>query len=221
LLRSQAWSLGIEEKFYLLWPLVAFVWLARSEHRLSATLVLLASTLFVTAATGEFAQVWGSASDILIGCALAFVMHDRKGYARLSILGRADLTWVVLAVLATAAVGRLSGTQLGDRLFSLAAAATIAALVTNTGLPARFASHPWLTRVGAWSCAIYLTHPLAFDVWNRLLPAGRLCDCLTLVFTCATDFPLCWLLYTWVEKPLLLLGRSVASRVEQSALRPS
>ena len=212
---GQAWSLGIEEKFYLLWPLLAFVWLARAKHRTAVTVALLASTLLLTAATTELAQIWGSYSDILLGCLLALLLHDRGTYERIRVLGRTDLAWVVLLALVAVAVSRLTGTQLGDRLFSLTAAAAIAALVTNTGAPAQLVGHPWLRRIGAWSYAIYLTHPMAFDAWNRVLPAGRVGDYLTLALTCATVFPLCWVLHTWIEKPLIAIGRRVASRVEQ------
>jgi len=219
---GQAWSLGIEEKFYLLWPLLAFVWLARSERRITVTLVLLTSMLILTKTTTEFAQIWGSYSDILIGCLLALILHDRTGYEHLRTLGRTSFTCGVLVALAAAtAVGGLTGTQLGERLFSLVSAGTIAALVTNTGVPVRLASHPWLLRIGAWSYAIYLTHPIAFDVWNRLMPDGRTGDYLTLILTCATDFPVCWAVHIWLEKPLIALGRTLASRVDQPALRAS
>jgi peptidoglycan/LPS O-acetylase OafA/YrhL len=218
---GQAWSLGIEEKFYLVWPLLAFVCLARSRHRITVTAVLLASTTCLTATSTELAQMWGSYSDILIGCLLALVMHERTGYEQLRTLGSTAVTWAVLVLLAVLAVNRLTGTQLGERLFSLAGAAAIAALVTNTGAPMKLASNLWLTRIGAWSYAIYLTHPIVFDVWGRLLPAGRAFDYLTLPLSVATDLPLCWLLHTWVEKPLIAVGRRVASRIQQSGLRVS
>jgi peptidoglycan/LPS O-acetylase OafA/YrhL len=212
---AQAWSLGIEEKFYLLWPLLAFVCLARSKHRIGVTLILLACTAYLTATTG-LAQMWGSYTDILIGCLLALVMNERKAYEQLRILGRPELTWAVLALLVAVALNRLTGTQLGERLFSLVGAAAIAALVTNTGAPMRLVSHPWLVRIGAWSYAIYLTHPIVFDVWNRLLPPGRPFDYVSLPLTIATDFPLCWLLHTWFEKPLIAVGRRLAGRTQQS-----
>jgi len=119
---AQAWSLGIEEKFYLLWPLLAFVCLARSKHRIGVTLILLACTAYLTATTG-LAQMWGSYTDILIGCLLALVMNERKAYEQLRILGRPELTWAVLALLVAVALNRLTGTQLGERLFSLVGAA--------------------------------------------------------------------------------------------------
>ena len=218
---GQAWSLGIEEKFYLAWPILAFVWLARSKHRITVTLMLLASTAYLTTTSAELAQMWGSYSDILIGCLLALVMNERRAYEQLRILGRPELTWAVLVLLVVVALNRLTGTQLGERLFSLAGAAAIAALVTNTGAAMRLVSHPWLVRIGAWSYAIYLTHPIVFDVWNRMLPAGRPFDYLTLPLTIATDFPLCWLLHIWFEKPLIALGRRFASRVQQPELNPA
>jgi peptidoglycan/LPS O-acetylase OafA/YrhL len=214
---GQAWSLGIEEKFYLAWPLVAFVWFARSRYRILMTVGLLACMLFFTATDIPSAQIWGSYCDILIGCLLGLLMHDRKGYECLRILGRNDLTTsFVLLILAAAALGRLTATQVGERWFSLAAAGAIAALVTNTGLPTKLATHRWLKSIGIWSYAIYLTHPIAFDFWNRLLPVGRVGDYLSLVLTCATDFPLCYLLHIWIEKPLIGVGRRTTLRLEQA-----
>jgi peptidoglycan/LPS O-acetylase OafA/YrhL len=146
-------------------------------------------------------------------------MHDRKGYECLRALGRTDLiASLVLLVLAAAALSRLTGAQLGERWFSLASAAAIAALVTNTGMPTKLASHPWLKSIGLWSYAIYLTHPIAFDFWSRLLPVGRAGDYLSLVLTCATDFPVCWLLHIWIEKPLIGVGRRATLRLEQPSL---
>jgi len=213
---GQSWSLGIEEKFYLVWPILAFVWLSRAQYRLVLGVVLFAVTFSLTTIPGWFAQMWGSYTDILIGCLLALVMNERKAYEQLRILGRPELTWAVLALLVAVALNRLTGTQLGERLFSLVGAAAIAALVTNTGTPMRLVSHPWLVRIGAWSYAIYLTHPIVFDVWNRLLPPGRPFDYVSLPLSIATDFPLCWLLHTWFEKPLIAVGRRLAGRTQQS-----
>jgi hypothetical protein len=65
-------------------------------------------------------------------------------------------------------------------LFSLTAAAAIAAPVTNAGLPAKIAGGSWLVRIGAWSYAIYLTHPVVLDALGSIIPVGRRGDYATL-----------------------------------------
>jgi peptidoglycan/LPS O-acetylase OafA/YrhL len=216
---GQAWSLGIEEKFYLAWPIVAFVWLKNTGQRLAVGLVLLGATLMLSAHTGPLSQMWGSYGDILIGCLLALTMHDRRGYEYLRTLGRRELTYSVLLVAAVMATSRLSGTHPGERIFSFACALAIAALLTNQGTPAKLFASPWLTRIGVWSYAIYLTHAFLFDVWNRIVPPGRVGDYLTLPLTLATDLPLCWALHSYIETPLIRFGRSMAAQVRGSALR--
>lgn len=218
---GQTWSLGIEEKFYLVWPVMAFWWLARSQHRIHITLALLAIMSVLTATGGVLSQMWGSYADILIGCLLGLLLHDRRTYDCLAVLGRTGIAWAILAALGLATLSAITGTQLGERLFSLLAATAIAALVTNAGAPAAVASAPWLVRIGAWSYAIYLTHPLVLDAVSPLMPAGRVGDCLTLVTTVIIDFPFCWLLHVYVETPLIHLGRRLALHNPQTVLQAS
>jgi peptidoglycan/LPS O-acetylase OafA/YrhL len=209
---GQAWSLGIEEKFYLVWPLLAFWLLARSQHRVVVTLALIASGCVLTARGGWLAQMWGSYTDILLGCLLALLLHQRAFYERLSTLGRTHFAWATVCLLAAATLYGGSGTQLGERLYSLVAAAAIVALVTGTKGPASIASHPWLVRVGVWSYAIYLTHPIVFDLVNPLFPEGRIWNAMTLPAMLLINLPLCWLLHISLEKPLIGVGRRLATR---------
>jgi peptidoglycan/LPS O-acetylase OafA/YrhL len=209
---GQTWSLGIEEKFYLAWPLLAFWWLARSRHRVKFTLALLLVTATLTATSGVLAQMWGSYTDILLGCLLGLLLHDRNAYRYLAVVGRSGIAWAILAALALTTLSSITGTQLGERLFSLLGAAAIAALVTNEGSPAAALSAPWLVRIGWWSYAIYLTHPLVIDAVGPLMPAGRVGDFLSLAAMLAIDLPLCWLVHIYIERPLIDLGRRWAAR---------
>ncbi len=216
---GQTWSLGIEEKFYLVWPVLAFGLLAHSRYRLWVTLALLAVTATFTVNGGWLAQMWGSYTDILIGCLVAQLLHQRAIYERLAVLGRTGIAWAALIALGVATTIQGSGTQLGERVFSLLAAVTLIALVTNQRGPATLMSTPWLVRIGVWSYAIYLTHTIVFGIVNPLMPPGRVGDCLTLVAMLAIDLPICWLLHVYFEKPLIRLGKRLAAR--RSAPEPS
>jgi peptidoglycan/LPS O-acetylase OafA/YrhL len=177
--------------------------------------VLIAVALALTADGGWLAQMWGSYTDILIGCLVAQLLHRRETYERLAVLGRPTVAWAVFIGFGLSTLIHSAGAhvpvQVSERLFSVVAAAALIALVTNQRGPATLMSAPWLVRIGVWSYAIYLTHGFIFDAVDPLLPAGRIGDCLTLVVSLAIDLPLVWLLHIWVEKPLIDFGKRLAS----------
>src|SRR3954468_24713856 len=79
---GQAWTLGIEQKFYLVWPLLAFgVGALGFVKRLSLSLGLVALLLALL----PFLPYAGAYSPILIGCTLAIALHHRKGFAALRV----------------------------------------------------------------------------------------------------------------------------------------
>jgi peptidoglycan/LPS O-acetylase OafA/YrhL len=213
---GQTWSLGIEEKFYLIWPFLAFGLLAHCRYRPAVTLGLIVAMCIFTAHGGWLAQMWGSYTDILIGCLVAQLMHRRRTYESLAVLGRTGIAWIVFGCLGLATLWSGTGTQLGQRLFSAVAAFALIALVTNRRGPATLISMPWLVRIGIWSYAIYLTHTIVFGIVNPLMPPGRPGDYLSLPVMFAIDVPLCWLLHIYVEKPLIGVGRRLAARRDRT-----
>jgi peptidoglycan/LPS O-acetylase OafA/YrhL len=93
---DHSWSLGIEEKYYLVWPVLAFgLWACQPVLRLRGTVVLL--VLFAaTQSIGRLSPVidaWRPElilypySHILWGCLLAILLDDPKWFARLRWLG--------------------------------------------------------------------------------------------------------------------------------------
>jgi peptidoglycan/LPS O-acetylase OafA/YrhL len=211
---GQSWSLGIEEKFYLAWPVLAFWLLSNSRRRIPITLAFLGLTATLTVTSAGLAQMWGSYTDILIGCLVAFLLRQRRSYDKLVVLGRPPVAWALVIGLALATVNPGTGTQIGECLYSLLAAAVLVGLVTSTSGLERLLVAPWLMRLGAWSYAIYLTHTLCIDLVSRLIPPGHLGDLMTLPAALALDVPLCWLLHVYVEQRLIQWGRQLSTRIQ-------
>jgi peptidoglycan/LPS O-acetylase OafA/YrhL len=85
---SHSWSLGIEEKFYVIWPLLIALPLAR--RRLGGVLAVLVPVAAIAAfvpGVGYF----GIYAPIVTGCALAVVMHYEPTYAFVQHLARPQI----------------------------------------------------------------------------------------------------------------------------------
>jgi peptidoglycan/LPS O-acetylase OafA/YrhL len=172
---QHTWSLGIEEQFYLLWPLivVALVVLAKRPR------ALLAAALLGAAASAISDIIWYRPDDVnrdyfgtdtraqalLIGCALAVVLAQPSGrrwraprhsvLGLLALAGAAGTAWLWTHAEGTAAWLYHGGLTLG----ALAVAAVIAHAVRSPASPtARLLGLAPLVRLGRISYGVYLWH---------------------------------------------------------------
>jgi peptidoglycan/LPS O-acetylase OafA/YrhL len=99
---QQSWSLGVEEKYYLVWPILAFVLLrAKGTTRMAVTGAL-AAVLIAVAVPATWPNWYG---PILVGCFLALLLHSKPIYEKLSVF--ATRRWnipIALALLVATAV---------------------------------------------------------------------------------------------------------------------
>lgn len=219
-----SWTLGAEEKFYLFWPLLAFVlWAGSLRSRLRGTLVLmlvLACVPLVLSPLGPVPKVVGRMlfcyASLLAGCLLAFLLHDARWFARLRFFGRTSvLVPVVLVFLvshfATAPLdpGTLAS-DLNNILYTLATTALLACLLLGRGPLQTFLSTRPLTFVGRLSYGIYLVHMLAMYAVYRVFPGERFGlpgSIAVLVMTTLLSVALAWVLHISVERYFIGLGR--------------
>jgi peptidoglycan/LPS O-acetylase OafA/YrhL len=226
----QGWSLGIEEKFYLIWPLLAFVlWRGRQERRIGGTCVLAAALAGISAVfagmdptfrvVGRFLH---SFYPILIGCLAAFLLHDRAAFVRLRQLALwgAGVPPLLIFLIVHFVMPWTSGWLLEavKILDPLATIGLLVPLLSGEGLAARLLRWRPLVFVGRLSYGVYLLHLLALGAVYRLLPAGSLHPAMSLVaFALASVFSIAgaWLLSLAVEIPGIRLGRHWSRRLTE------
>jgi peptidoglycan/LPS O-acetylase OafA/YrhL len=208
------WSLGIEEKFYIVWPILAFVLLARRPGRG----VLALAFAVVLWLFGQFADpvvsVWVvSYAPIFLGCAVAMFIHDPRGYSIVRHAAKPYVLYPVILVLATLIAFRLP--SLGDAAKQiLVASALVGVVLERRGIASTVLSWSPLRRIGTLSYALYLFHSLVFKMVDKFLPAGNTValGLLGLVVGTAMAVATCEVLHRFYELPIQNFGRRLARR---------
>ncbi len=230
---SHAWTLGIEEKYYLLWPALAFLLLAqRSRGRVLAAAMLL-TVLLPLAGWSAWASpalaawkldIWVFPyGQILLGCLVALLLESARGWRVLDFLGtRAATVATLLALVAL----QLASWPLAEQSpgqwptqqvwYSIAVAAFLTSLLVGEGLVQRVLRVRWLVAVGKLSYGMYLFQGIAIYVAQKVIPprSEELPIALaTFVVASLLSIALAWVLAVIVERPLIRRGRDWARRV--------
>lgn len=215
-----SWTIGIEQKFYLVWPLAAFAIVALRPARIVVTLVLGAVVAYFTFARGKTFLVHFLV--ILEGCLLAIVMHGRRGFAIVRPLTHPIAALPVLAAVVVAHLAIPKGiARFGEiktiALYGIAVVLLLPTLIGRT--PTRFflAMSP-LVAIGKRSYSLYLIQMTASAAASGLIPAIARNTLIYLAATLAVALVFADVIYRWVELPLIEQGREIIER--RRARRP-
>lgn len=210
----QSWTLGIEQKFYLLWPVLAFVLVRRARGRSAVvvtTIVVLAALIYVPGVNAVHYLV------LLLGAGLAILLHHPRGFHLVRGLFT-PLGAVLVPVAFVAFHLQLTGVlaRFGERpvlpFYGLAVCLLIPAVLTSG--PSRWLlSLPPMVFVGQRSYSLYLVQGIAHAMAWGLLPlvSGRASPTSALVVWAVAVLS-ADLLYRWVEQPMIRVGKRVAGR---------
>jgi peptidoglycan/LPS O-acetylase OafA/YrhL len=216
-----SWSLGVEEKFYLLWPVIAFLLL---RHRREWRLPVAVGCAVVASAAPIFFPYSGMfvffESGILWGCALALLLHSAPSFERLRWMGHPRVL-VVLVLLAVAV--KFSTRPLGltaKIALPFAFALMIGGFVVTKASWARGLDRRRIVIVGEASYAIYLLHQLVLNGYEKVIPHdSRLAPGLfVLVVGGATSIIVGIYVQKYFEKPTTAYGHRLARKYQPAEL---
>jgi peptidoglycan/LPS O-acetylase OafA/YrhL len=214
---GQAWTLGVEQKFYLVWPLLAFGLGALGfMKRLSLAVGLVAVMLALI----PFMPYAGAYSPILIGCTLAIVLHHRKGFAALRVFTHPAAGLVVAATLIAVQTmfGEITGLLHDDggsvtgTGYVLLAALLVPSLVAGGGPLAWVLSLRPMRFIGERSYSLYLMQAVVAVALAGAIPQFAPHRTLTAVAVTIVGLMAADLLYRWVELPMIDVGRRIIVR---------
>lgn len=200
------WSLGVEEQFYLGFPIMLWL-LCRSVLRPKAMGVLLVVAFFsflwhiaqsIIAPHNAFYLLGGRAWELLVGAIMALACRgpvSRKAVPEW-------VSWTGLALIVAAYVlPPDNGARFFAPPFAVAGAAMFLSAASTSSSAHTWLSRPWMVYVGLISYSLYLWHWPAIVLFKQSIPAGMGLSAGLLALV-AGIFLVSVLSYHLIEKPM-------------------
>jgi len=198
------WIIGIETKFYVFFPAVAFLLIKNAAWRFGVT----AATTALLTAQGSFTA--NAYCAILVGVMLAQLLEWPRGFAAV-----ATLTRVPAAVPLGFVVALFVMLRYVEVLPAVAAVAVylVAHVTLQDSLMRRLFTYGPLVYLGQRSYGAYLLHVLAIHLGYMAFGSTTVVSgLLTTCFALAVTIPAAELLYRTVERPSMDMARRLTGR---------
>lgn len=208
------WSLGVEEQFYLVWPLMTWIAL-RFRARLTGAISFVALVSFVYGlwmiSQGSAAAYYSPLSrfwELLVGAAVSLLSFTRVTLQEAPTCSR---NWLAASGFVMMLTGMFIIHQEFDfpgwwALLPVLGAAGVIAAGPNTVISRKILSHPLLVWFGLISFPLYLWHWPILTYWS-LVTLKQPSVSIAFVAVVLSVF-LAWLVYRFLECPIRQCGQS-------------
>lgn len=220
---GHAWTLGIEEKFYILWPLLICLLGARRNIGYAIAVALLAiGALWYLAGFSEL--VLRGYAGLTFGASMSMLLRHNAAVAR--IFAEQRLAAFALAGATLSYIALLRSESVGcNLLISFFGAILVASLWCNASQPVgRFLSVRPLAYLGKLTYSLYLIHVLVINVVLMGFARLQVPQNFYLVFLTAYAGSVACssALHRFVEQPLIRQGKRLAgARLPETGVRAS
>jgi peptidoglycan/LPS O-acetylase OafA/YrhL len=210
---GHAWTLGIEEKFYIFWPLLL---LALYPFRARAWLCLGAIFVALLFSPYLYSRSYGG---LLIGAVLGIALSVAGRWNKFKALSAIPDSLLCLLVVGAYVLHGHSNAYV--LLFSGTVALLVSSLVLRTGFVRRFLEAPILIFIGKRSYAMYLIHVLVLNVVEDVLPKLLAPNWYLVIGTSyVLTIAAASLMHVTIERPCIAFGRKLSKRWSQHARTP-
>lgn len=209
---SHSWSLGIEEKFYLLWPFLGFGALALRKHRRNTIVALL--LLSIAFAPFEGLNYLSIYTPILAGCLLAILMHKEETFRVIYALSK-PMPGAIISVAALLLLVTNDEQTYVHIPFGLVVTALLPMVLLGPDKASRFLRWRPIVYVGTRAYGIYLFHPIVAAVVEKALPEGSESlpvQIMRLALIFVGSLGVADALYRVLERPLIRVGRNITGK---------
>jgi len=217
------WTIGIEQKFYLVWPLL-LVLAGMASTKLRIPLAITAIVLVLIPYTDPSRGVGIHYSVLLIGALLAVVLHLPRGFALLSplthpVVGAVTGVGFVLLHLSVPRLTAYFGSEPPAVFLYGIGVALLLPTVLGPSLGRWLLSRRPMVFIGERSYAIYLLQSLAFSITATVIPwLPRATPIFALAGTVVAVL-IADLAHRRLEVPMIDLGRRLIKRLDDRADR--
>jgi peptidoglycan/LPS O-acetylase OafA/YrhL len=210
-----AWSLGVEEKFYLVWPVLGFLVLRGARARFIA---LLGGTIVLQALYAVSQPVWSRwYAAILVGCVLGIALDDERLHRVVARLAPrfSPLIPALALVCCHFALGRHS--VAAAIAYPWIVAWLILGFVLLDSPTTRVAASTAAGRIGSRSYGMYLVQLFAIDAAVKVFAPSSTVLPRTIagyLLAVALSFAAADVLHRVVEAPMITRGRRLAAKLQ-------